>query len=101
MADASASERRRAIRVVPAEPVSVAIETETNLTHGVVCTDAALGLGEDVLLRLSIARQQPLPASGRVVWKAGNGTGTRRYGIQWTHAGPPRLRLEVLIGTLR
>jgi Tfp pilus assembly protein PilZ len=111
MADASASERRRATRVVPAEPVSVAIETETNpLTEGVVadiskggacvCTDAALGLGEDVLLRVSIARQQPLPASGRVVWKGGNDTSARRYGIQWTHAGPPRVRLEILIGTL-
>jgi hypothetical protein len=39
-------------------------------------------------------------ASGRVVWKGGNGTGARRYGIQWTHAGPPRVRLEILIGTL-
>lgn len=112
MAEASAAERRRAPRVIPAEPVEVAIESEANpVTPGVVadiskggacvCTEAALGVGDDVLLRLNIARQEPVPASGRVVWKGGNGTGAHRYGIEWTHGGPPRVRLELLISTLR
>ena len=111
MADASASERRRAPRIIPAQPVKVAMETESNpLTYGIVsdiseggacvCTNVALGVGEDVLLRLSTNHHQPVSAAGRVVWKDGNGTGARRYGIEWTHSGPPRLRLKLLIGTL-
>ena len=112
MGDAPASERRRATRVVPAQPVRVAIETETNpLTHGLIAdisdggacvsTDATLAVGDDVLLRLSTARQEEMPATGRVVWKGGNGSGSRRYGIEWTFSGPPRVRLKLLIGTLR
>jgi len=112
MADAPAFQRRRAERIVPAQPVKVALETETNpLTYGVVAdisdggacvwTNAALGVGDDVLLRLSTVRQEQVPAAGRVVWKGGNGTGARRYGIEWTHIGPPRVRLKLLIGTLR
>jgi Tfp pilus assembly protein PilZ len=112
MADVRGSERRRATRIIPAQPVKVAIETETYpLTVGVVAdisdggacvwTDAALGLGEDVLLRLSTARQEEMPATGRVVWKSRNDAGARRYGIEWTFSGPPRVRLKLLIGTLR
>jgi len=112
MADARASERRTATRIIPAQPVKVAIETEAYpLTHGVVAdisdggacvwTDAALGIGDDVLLRLSTARQEEMPAAGRVVWKSLNDAGARRYGIEWTFSGPPRVRLKLLIGTLR
>ena len=111
MAYASASERRRAPRIIPAQPVKFAMETESNpLTYGIVadiseggacvCTNVALGVGEDVLFRLNTNHHQQVPAAGRVVWKEGNGTGVRRYGIQWTHSGPPRLRLNLLIGTL-
>ena len=109
--DAPGSERRRAGRVIPAQPVKIAIESETSPpANGVVadiseggacvCTDASLSVGEGVLLRLSTARQEQLPAAARVVWKAGNGGGSRRYGIEWTHTGPPRVRLRLLIGTL-
>jgi Tfp pilus assembly protein PilZ len=112
MAEPQASERRRTTRVVPAQPLKVAIESEkgaptvgvvADISDGGACvwTNAALGPGDDVLLRLSTARQEQLPATGRVVWKGGNGTGVSRYGIEWTHAGPPRVRLRLLIGTLR
>jgi hypothetical protein len=112
MVDPGATERRRTPRFVPTQPIRVAIEAENGpVTHGVVAdisdggacvwADAALGVGEDILLRLTTGREEPIPAAGRVIWKGDNGTGARRYGIEWTHAGPPRMQLKLLIRTLR
>ncbi len=71
-----------------------------DVSQGGACvrTDAELGVGDAVLVRLSFAREpQPVPATSRVVWKANEGGGTRRYGLRWNHVGPQRVRLGLLI----
>jgi Tfp pilus assembly protein PilZ len=103
------SERRRATRVVPPEPVTVAMENGkgpvaygivTNISETGACvrTDIPFTVGEELLLRLTFAREaQPLSAMGRVVWQNGVGSGALRHGLQWTYDGPHRVRLRLLV----
>jgi Tfp pilus assembly protein PilZ len=107
----SGSDRRRATRVVPPEPVTVAMENDkgsvaygivTNISETGACvrSDIPFTVGEELLLRLSFAREaQPLSATGRVVWQGGNGksAGAVRHGLQWTYDGPHRVRLRLLV----
>src|SRR5215468_5338690 len=106
----SVTERRRTTRVVPTEPVTVTMENGkgpvaygivTNISETGACvrTDIPFTVGEELLLRLSFAREaQPLSATGRVVWQAANGVaGARNHGLEWTYDGPHRLRLRTLV----
>lgn len=104
-------ERRRAARIVPREPVTAAVEGASGpVASGMVAdvsedgacvrTDGEFGVGDAVLVRLGFDREpQPVPATGRVVWKRPNGAGLR-YGLQWNHVGPQRARLGLLLETL-
>lgn len=110
--DAVRAERRRAVRVVPPEPVTVTLENGqgpvaygivTNISETGACvrTDISFPVGEEVLLRLNFAREaQPVSATGRVVWQSepppGDG-GALRHGVQWTYDGPHRVRLRLLV----
>jgi Tfp pilus assembly protein PilZ len=110
--DAVRSERRRATRVVPSEPVTVTMENGqgpvaygivTNISETGACvrTDIGFAPGEELLIRLNFAREaQPLSATGRVVWQSGppgEGAGALRHGVQWTYDGPHRVRLHLLV----
>jgi Tfp pilus assembly protein PilZ len=110
--DATVSERRRATRVVPSEPVTVALENgEGPVAYGVVAnisetgacvrTDIGFAPGEELLLRLDFARQKhAVTASGRVVWqrgKSGESEGGLGHGLRWTYDGPHRVGLRLLI----
>jgi hypothetical protein len=112
MVGAAHSERRRSARLVPREPVRVDLEFEDGpIAHGVVAdiseggacvtaeTTAALD-GATVLVSLRFASEpQPVPATGRIVWTASRERALR-CGLEWTHVGPHRARLQRLIGTL-
>src|SRR5262245_52095810 len=108
----SVTERRRTTRVVPPEPVTVTMENGkgpvaygivTNISETGACvrTDIPFTVGEELLLRLSFAREaQPLSATGRVVWQSlpsGQAAGALRHGLQWTYDGPHRVRLRMLV----
>ncbi len=110
--DAARAERRRVTRVVPPEPVTVTMENGqgpvaygivTNISEAGACvrTDIGFAPGEELLLRLTFAREaQPLSATGRVVWQAGppaESAGALRHGLQWTYDGPHRVRLRLLV----
>ena len=85
-------------RLVPAHPVRIEAEVATglpvrgearNLSDGGACMDldADLDVGEELIMRLLFDHHDnPVPATGRVVWTAPRGS----YGVQWTHAGPQR-----------
>jgi Tfp pilus assembly protein PilZ len=104
---------RAAVRVVPRNAVTVAIETQgLPLAHGVVAnisdggacvwTNGAFQVGENLVLRLSFPREPlPLQAAGRVVWEETgreSRSGALRYGLQWSHSsGPQHQRLRLLI----
>lgn len=89
---------RRSERLVPAHPVRVEAEVATglpvrgearNLSDGGACValDADLDVGEELIMRLLFDHyDNPVTATGRVVWTAPRGS----YGVQWTHAGPQR-----------
>lgn len=111
--DAVRSERRRAPRVVPPEPVTVTMENgQGPVAYGVVSnisetgacvrTDIGFAPGEELLVRLNFAREaQPLSATGRVVWQTpGEGKGSLRHGVQWTYDGPHRVRLHLLVKSM-
>ena len=113
--DAVKSERRRAPRVVPPEPVTVTMENGkgpvaygivSNISETGACvrTDVAFAPGEELLVRLNFAREaQPVSATGRVVWQSGppaEGNGAMRHGVQWTYDGPHRVRLRLLIKSM-
>jgi Tfp pilus assembly protein PilZ len=100
---------RNAVRVVPRNAVTVAIEGQdghntygvvANISGGGVCvwTGGAFQMGETLILQLSFARQpQPLQAAGHIVWTERNqdDEGARRYGLQWAHtSGPQYARLS-------
>src|SRR5262245_27018671 len=104
--DAARAERRRAVRVVPPEPVTVSMENRqgpvaygsvANISETGACvrTDIGFAVGEELLLRLNFAREaQPLSATGRVVWQSkppGRTAGSLRHGVQWTYDGPHRV----------
>jgi Tfp pilus assembly protein PilZ len=110
--EAEKSERRRAARVVPPEPVTVTMENGKGpVAYGIVAnisetgacvrTDIPFTPGDELLLRLNFAREaQPLSATGRVVWASGpprEGNGGLRHGVQWTYDGPHRVRLRLLV----
>lgn len=112
MVEAAYSERRRSARFVPREPVRVDLEFEEGpVAHGLVAdiseggacvtSEGAPALdGATVLVSLTFAGEsQPLPATGRIVWTASRER-TSRCGLEWTHVGPHRARLQRLIGTL-
>jgi hypothetical protein len=90
---------RSAERLVPAHPVRIEAEVATglpvrgearNLSDGGACMDldADLDVGEELIMRLLFNHHDnPVPATGRVVWTA---PPRGSYGVQWTHAGPQR-----------
>jgi hypothetical protein len=82
--------------------VRVSVESErlafvsgeaVNLSDGGACLALQtpdLAVGDDLILWMRFARrEQPVPATGRVVW-ARAGWGRPRYGVEWTHRGPQR-----------
>jgi Tfp pilus assembly protein PilZ len=104
------SERRRATRVVPPEPVTVRLENgrdpvvlglvdNISETGACVRAPAAFPVGDELLLALHFAREgRPLSTTGRVVWQEPGGEpGPLRHGVQWTHDGPHRVRLHLLV----
>jgi Tfp pilus assembly protein PilZ len=111
MVEKQSPERRRARRITPANPVTVAIENGRGpVSYGVVAdisergacvwTDGSFGVGDEVVVQLRFS-QEPVavPATGSVVWRGGSSKGTVRYGLQWTHTGPQHARLGRLIET--
>jgi hypothetical protein len=104
-------ERRRTERRVPLHPVRVEAEVETagplggearDLSRGGACValDSDVAVGDQVILRLLFeSHPNPIPATGRVVWK-GRGRHRRgRCGVEWTHTGPHRIWLDWLART--
>ena len=106
------SERRSATRVVPSEPVMVALENgEGPVARGVVAnisetgacvrTDIGFPPGDELLLQLDFPREKlPVTATGRVVWQrgtSGESGGGLGHGLRWTYDGPHRARLRLLI----
>ena len=103
--------RERVVRIVPRNPITVALqEASTPFAYGVVAniseggaciwTDASLEPGRDISLRLSFPRgSQPLDAEGVVVWVKPRGDErSRRYGLQWRDRSAARLeRLKTVI----
>ena len=93
--------QRRYARQVPAHTVQVTAEREGALALGeakdvsaggacVALQSRELAVGDEVILWLSFARpRQPVPATGRVVWR-GAGSDASLYGVEWTHEGPQR-----------
>jgi hypothetical protein len=98
---ASARIPRRSERHVPAHRVAVSAEAETartrgeavNLSAGGACLaldDVAFEVGDELVLWMHFAQpKQAVTATGRVVWTASHGGGTR-CGLEWTHEGPQR-----------
>ena len=99
----------RAVRVVPRQAITVAIEGPrrarsyglvANISEGGACvlTDASLPLGEDLTLAMSFFREaQVVPVAGRVVWSSDTrSAGAVRYGFKWV-PGPRDDRLSDLI----
>jgi Tfp pilus assembly protein PilZ len=95
--------KRGAVRVVPRNPVTVAIgEGERPPVYGIVAniseagacvwTDARLEQGRNVHLLLSFTRgSRPVEADGVVVWGgpvAEPDAKTLRYGLRWTDTLP-------------
>jgi Tfp pilus assembly protein PilZ len=79
-------------------PVAYGIVTNISETGACVRTDIPFTVGEELLLRLSFAREaQPLSATGRVIWQNGHGPGALRHGLEWTYDGPHRVRLRMLV----
>jgi hypothetical protein len=93
---------RRAERLVPAHPVRIEAEAAVlgpirgearNLSDGGACLalDADLDVGEELIVRLLFEHyDNPVPATGRVVWTAPSRGPRLSHGIQWTHSGPHR-----------
>lgn len=88
---------RRAVRIVPSSPISVAFQEAgtpfafgvvANISEGGACiwTNARLQPGRSVALQLSFPRGiQPVEAEGVVVWgQAEAGVEGVRYGLQWS-----------------
>jgi hypothetical protein len=102
MASRHYDQTRRTERLVPAHAVRVEAEAETvpsirgmarNLSDGGACLalDADLTVGEELIMRLLFDHyDNPVAATGRVVWTAPLRRSRGSYGIQWTHAGPQR-----------
>lgn len=109
--DPTKSERRRAVRVVPPEPVTVRMENgrdpvalgmldNISETGACVRTDNAFPVGDELLLALNFAREgPPLSATGRVVWRGtpGGNPAPLPHGLQWTYDGPHRVRLHLIV----
>jgi len=93
---------RQAERLVPAHAVRIEAEAAfagptrgeaRNLSDGGACLalDADLDLGEELIVRLLFDHHDnPVPATGRVVWISPRRGRHGSYGIQWTHSGPHR-----------
>ncbi|HXB55813.1 MAG TPA: PilZ domain-containing protein [Vicinamibacteria bacterium] len=101
---------RGALRVVPAKPVTVALEhPKRPLAYGVVAnisecgscvlTAAKFDVGEEVVLTLSFAREaQPIETPGRIVWTNDGPSGTVQYGLKFVTTFDVHVRLKQLIG---
>src|SRR5258708_29884322 len=86
---------RSAHRVVPAKPVTVALEhpkkpraygVVTNISEcgGCILTPAEIGVGEEIVLTLSFAREsQPIETPRHVVWTSDGPTGNLRYALEF------------------
>jgi hypothetical protein len=103
---------RRATRVIPKSPVTVAIEAAVaerdfgvvaNISGFGACvwSDGTFGVGAAIVLQLSFMQEpRPLQVAGRVVWSDPRRKPLEavRYGLQWVHsAGPEHGRLTELI----
>ncbi len=104
---------RSAHRVVPAKPVTVALEhpkkpraygVVTNISEcgGCVLTAAKFEVGEEIVLTLSFAREsQPIETPGHVVWTSDGPTGTVQYGLKFDTTFDIHVRLKQLIGNFQ
>jgi hypothetical protein len=104
-------ERRRTERQVPLHRVRVEAEAETvgplegearDLSRGGACVALAseLAVGDEVILRLLFERYpNPIPATGRIVWRGRDQRQEGRCGVEWTHTGPHRVWLDWLART--
>ncbi len=96
---------RSAVRITPRNAITVVIENQglpfaygvvANISEAGVCvwTNGRFKVGENIVLRLSFAREpQPFQASGVIVWgdalpERGSGSDVR-YGLQWGPVPPP------------
>jgi Tfp pilus assembly protein PilZ len=98
-------------RLVPVHPVRIEAETAfaspisgeaRDLSDGGACLalDADLEVGDELIMRLLFDQHDnPVPATGKVVWAASGGRSRGRYGIQWTHSGPQRRWIGWLVRT--
>ena len=98
-------------RLVPTHPVHIEAEAATiapirgearDLSDGGACLalDADLAVGDELIMRLLFdAHDNPVAATGKVVWAVSGGRSRGRYGIRWTHSGPQRRWIGWLVRT--
>src|SRR5258708_36698479 len=104
---------RSAHRVVPAKPVTVALEhpkkpraygVVTNISEcgGCILTAAKFEVGEEIVLTLSFAREsQPIETPGHVVWTSDGPTGTGRDGLKFDPTYDITVGLNRLLGNVQ
>ena len=105
-------ERRRWPRRIPKSLVHISLESGhgpahrglvANICEGGACVSSpgAFSPGDEVVLWLTFHQHpQPLPATARVCWSLPASQGSHRLGLEWTHAGPHRARLEMLVAAV-
>jgi Tfp pilus assembly protein PilZ len=101
---------RNAHRVVPAKPVTVALEhpkrpraygVVANISEcgGCVVTAATFDVGEEIVLTLSFPREpQPIETPGHIIWTSQGPPGTVQYGLRFVTTFDVHVRLKQLIG---
>ena len=109
---------RRAVRVVPQQPVTVVLETQdlkpvgfgalADISEAGACVwtrEPGFSVGDSLILLLHFAGQgSPLRAAGRVIWSGPDRLhdGAARYGFEWAAtSGPQHARLKILIRASR
>jgi Tfp pilus assembly protein PilZ len=100
---------RSARRVVPAKPVTVALENSSHpVAYGVVSnissrggcvlTTASFGVGEEIRLTLCFFQEpEHVETPGKVVWAGPGPQGTVRYGLKFDTTLDVQVRLRDLI----
>jgi hypothetical protein len=101
---------RNAHRVVPAKPVTVALEhpgkpraygVVANISEcgGCVLTSATFDVGEEIVLTLSFPREpQPIETPGLIIWIGQGPPGALQYGLKFDTTFDIHVRLKQLIG---
>src|SRR5258708_5066450 len=100
---------RHARRVVPAKPVTVAIENlkrppaygvvaNISVRGGCVLSAATFNVGEEIVLPLSFPREpETIETPGHIIWTREGPPGTVQYGLKFDATFDIHVRLKELI----